>query len=138
MRKILLLGASGSIGSQSLDILRRDRQSFLLTGFSVGFHVEKIPEILKDFPSVTSICVRKEEDYDSLITQYPNIHFYWGDEGLREICEEGDYDMAVNALVGFSGLVPSIFSTPKVGAIDGLALVPVTPISPSFAAISVQ
>ena len=46
MRKILLLGASGSIGSQSLDILRRDRQSFLLTGFSVGFHVEKIPEIL--------------------------------------------------------------------------------------------
>ena len=33
------------------------------------------------FPSVTSICVRKEEDYDSLITQYPNIHFYWGDEG---------------------------------------------------------
>ena len=55
MRKILLLGASGSIGSQSLDILRRDRQSFLLTGFSVGFRVEKIPEILKDFPSVTSI-----------------------------------------------------------------------------------
>ena len=108
MRKILLLGASGSIGSQSLDILRRDRQSFLLTAFSVGFHIEKISEILNDFPSVTSICVRREEDYESLKAQYPNIKFYWGDEGLKEIAEESDYDMAVNALVGFSGLVPSV------------------------------
>ncbi|MBP5092143.1 MAG: 1-deoxy-D-xylulose-5-phosphate reductoisomerase [Bacilli bacterium] len=108
MRKILLLGASGSIGSQALDILKRDRHSFLLTAFSVGFHIEKIEGILNDFPSVTSICVRKEEDYESLKGKYPNIKFYWGDEGLKEISEEADYDMAVNALVGFSGLVPSI------------------------------
>ena len=108
MKKILLLGASGSIGSQSLDILKRDRESFLLTAFSVGFRIEVIPEILKDFPSVTSVCVRKEEDYISLKSQYPNLKFYWGDEGLKELCEESDYDMAVNALVGFSGLVPSV------------------------------
>ena len=108
MRKILLLGASGSIGSQSLDILSRDRESFLLTAFSVGFHVEKIEGILKDFPSVTHISVRKEEDYEALKEKYPNIKIYWGDEGLKQLCEEANYDMAVNALVGFSGLVPSI------------------------------
>ena len=108
MRKILLLGASGSIGSQSLDILKGDPTSFLLTSFSVGKRVEIIPDILLSFPSVSHICVQKESDYDVLKAQYPSIHFYFGDEGLRQICEEADYDMAVNALVGFAGLVPSI------------------------------
>ena len=108
MRKILLLGASGSIGSQSLDILKGDPKSFLLTSFSVGKRVEIIPDILLSFPSVSHICVQKESDYDVLKAQYPSIHFYFGDEGLRQICEEADYDMAVNALVGFAGLVPSI------------------------------
>jgi 1-deoxy-D-xylulose-5-phosphate reductoisomerase len=64
MRKILLLGASGSIGSQSLDILKGDPKSFLLTSFSVGKRVEIIPDILLSFPSVSHICVQKESDYD--------------------------------------------------------------------------
>jgi 1-deoxy-D-xylulose-5-phosphate reductoisomerase len=59
MRKVLLLGASGSIGSQTLDVLKADSKSFLLKGFSVGLHIEKIPSILASFPFVNDICVER-------------------------------------------------------------------------------
>lgn len=108
MRKILLLGASGSIGSQTLDIIEKDPERFSLTAISVGFRVEKIPEILQKHPQISHICVRKEEDMIDLERSFPSIHFCFGDAGLKRICLEADYDMAVNALVGFSGLVPSL------------------------------
>jgi len=108
MRKVLLLGASGSIGSQTLDILRADPKAFLLTAFSVGHQIEKIPSILSSFPFVNAICVQEEEDVTKLKISYPSIHFYSGDEGLKSLIEESDCDMVVNALVGFVGLVPSI------------------------------
>lgn len=108
MRKILLLGASGSIGSQSLDLLKADGKSFRLTAFSLGKRVEKVDEILTDFPSVERVCVQLEEDAERLAKKYPDILFYHGDDGLRQICLEADYDMAINALVGFSGLIPSL------------------------------
>lgn len=108
MRKVLLLGASGSIGSQTLDILRADPKAFLLTAFSVGHQIEKIPSILSSFPFVNAICVQEEEDVAKLKISYPSIHFYSGDEGLKSLIEESDCDMVVNALVGFVGLVPSI------------------------------
>ena len=108
MRKILLLGASGSIGSQSLDIIEADPGRFSLTAFSVGYRVEKIPEILRKHDKVSHICVRKEEDKERLEKEYPSISWHFGDEGLKELCLFADYDMAVNALVGFSGLVPSL------------------------------
>ena len=108
MRKILLLGASGSIGSQTLDIIEKDPERFSLTAISVGFRVEKIPEILQKHPQISHICVRKEEDMIDLEHRFPSIRFFFGDSGLKQICLEADYDMAVNALVGFSGLVPSL------------------------------
>ncbi len=108
MRKVLLLGASGSIGSQALDIIEKDPGSFVLSAFSVGYRVEKIPEILLKHPEVSAICVRKEEDRLNLEKEYPSIQWHSGDEGLKELCLAADYDMAVNALVGFSGLIPSL------------------------------
>jgi len=108
MKKILLLGASGSIGSQTLDVIRADPKTFLLTGFSVGLRVEKVPAIIGDFPFVHHICLEREEDVAPLKAIYPSITFHHGDEGLKEIVEKCDSDIVVNALVGFVGLLPSI------------------------------
>ncbi len=105
MRKILLLGASGNIGSQSLDIFRNDRESFLLVGFTVGHQIDKIPAILNDFPSVRAVYSIEKTPFEG---NYPNVHFYHGEHGLEEIIKDSDCDMVENALVGFSGLVPSI------------------------------
>ncbi len=110
MRHVLLLGASGNIGGQSLDILAKERDSFSLDAISVGRHIEKIEPILKDFPSIKFVCVQEENDKAALSSAHPDIHWYSGDEGLKEIIEESNCDMVENALVGFSGLVPSVTS----------------------------
>ena len=105
MRRICLLGASGSIGEQTLDVIRKHPGDFCLVGFSVGKQVNKIETILKEFP-VKYICVKAEDK--ELEAKYPEIKFYSGDEGLNELIKACNSDMVVNALVGFVGLKPSI------------------------------
>ena len=80
--KILVLGASGSIGEQTLDIISSNTNDFELVGFSVGNNVKVLKKILKKFPSVKYVCVKNEEDYLLLKKKYINISFYYGDGGL--------------------------------------------------------
>lgn len=102
-----MLGASGNIGEQALDILS-DASSFRLVGISVGKRVAKIDGILAKFPSISSICVQFEKDAKTIKERYPSKKVYHGDEGLISMPENEGCDMVVNALVGFSGLCPSI------------------------------
>lgn len=113
MRNVVLLGASGSIGSQTLDLLGKDRLCFTLRAFSLGTRVEQIPAILKEFPTVTDVCVMHESDAKEWSARYPSIRFYHGDEGLREIIDAVPCDLVVNALVGFAGLLPSVHALEK-------------------------
>ena len=108
MRRVILLGASGSIGSQTLDILRLRRDRFELKGFSLGKRVEMVDAILTDFPRVEALCIQNEEDAVKLRKKYPNLDIYAGDSGLISLLDRVDADMVVNALVGFVGLVPSV------------------------------
>ena len=97
MINVLLLGASGSIGSQTLDLLKQDKNSFKLTGFSVGKKIDKIPLILKDFPSVKAICIQREEDFDAVCKDFPTLKVFCGDEGLKEITSMYKKEMVINA-----------------------------------------
>lgn len=108
MREVLLLGASGSIGTQTLDVLEKDEDLFRLIGFSVGHQVQKIEGILKRFPSVSFVCVQEESDRVALSSRFPEVKWYSGQEGLQQIILDCPAMMVVNALVGFAGLVPSL------------------------------
>ena len=108
MKKVLLLGASGNIGTQVLDILEKDPLSFSLVGISIGKRIEKIEGILKRFPSVSFLCLERREDVPSFKEKYPNLTFFAGEDGLLDLIRESNADMVVNALVGFVGLLPSI------------------------------
>ena len=105
MKSICLLGASGSIGEQTLDVIKKHSEDFSLVGFSVGKRIEKIPDILKEY-DVKYICVKEKSS--ELTNRYPNIKFFFGDEGLDELIISCNADMVVNALVGFVGLKPSL------------------------------
>lgn len=108
MKDVLLLGASGSIGTQSLDVLEKHYSEFCLKGISIGHQVDKIPAILKRFPSVSHVCVQEEKDFARLKEEYPSLDWFFGDEGLVSIIRECPSRMVVNSLVGFAGLVPSL------------------------------
>ena len=108
MRKVALLGASGSIGSQTLDVLENDPASFELVSFSVGKQIDKIPAILRRFPAVSSICVLEKENLAALKSRFPHTSFFHGDEGLLKLIDDPKIDMVVNAIVGFAGFFPSL------------------------------
>ena len=55
MMDLILLGASGSIGTQTLEIIEEEQDNFRLVAFSVGNRVDKINEILDKHPSVKAI-----------------------------------------------------------------------------------
>ena len=112
-KKVLLLGASGSIGSQTIDIINEAKDKFILTAFSVGKRYERAIEILKLFNTVKHVYVINEEHAKEIKAQFPNVKVYFGDRGLAKLTKKADYDMCVDALVGFSGMEPAVIALKK-------------------------
>ncbi len=112
MRKVCLLGASGSIGTQTLDVLRKNRADFELVAFSVGERTRDIHNVLRRFPTVKMVCIKNNKLLNEYKTRYPKFKFVSGDEGLLQLIDT-DCDMVVNALVGFVGLKPSLYALEK-------------------------
>ncbi len=107
MKRLVLLGASGSIGRQTLNVVRHHRDEFLIVGLGIGHQIDVLHEILKEF-SPSYVCVADEKAYTSLVEMYPQIQFFCGDDGMRQLAAMEDYDLLVNAVVGFRGLVPTL------------------------------
>ena len=108
MISVCLLGASGSIGQQTIDVMLKNPQDFDLVSFSIGKRTRYVRGIIKRFPNVKHICLQNKSSMKYYQNLYPNIAFYNGDEGLNEIIKNSKAEMIVNALVGFVGLKPSI------------------------------
>ena len=108
MMKVCLLGASGSIGGQTIDVMLKNKEDFDLVGFSVGLRTAFVDKILKKYPDCKFVCIRRKEDKQELSKKYPNVTFFDGDDGLISLIKESGADMVVNALVGFVGLAPTI------------------------------
>ena len=108
---ILLLGASGSIGSQTIDVINKNPQDFTLVGFSIGKRTRCIGNILRKHKSVTHVYLidnKKKRYYEK---KYPQVKFISSKDGhIEDLITLTDCEMVVNALVGFVGLVPSIVS----------------------------
>ena len=107
MKKIAILGASGSIGTNTLDVIRKNKDKFDLVAFSVYSKIEIIEKILLEFNNVNTVGVKSLNEIKDLIIKYPDVTFYEGEEGLNKVASSS-CDVLVNALVGFVGLIPTI------------------------------
>lgn len=103
MKKISLLGATGSIGWQTYDILKEQREAFQLVAFSSGKNIEKTREMI-DHLKPELVSVQLEEDALLLAKEYPTIHFTFGAKGLVEVATHPDSTVLVNAVLGSVGL----------------------------------
>ena len=108
MISVCLLGASGSIGQQTIDVMLKNPLDFDLVSFSIGQRTRYVRGIINRFPNIKNICLQSKSKVNYYKKQYPQITFYYGDEGLNELIKNSGADMVVNALVGFVGLKPSI------------------------------
>ena len=107
---LVILGASGSIGTQTIDVIKNNEKKWTLKGFSVGNKTFYVDEIIKEFKDVTSICLKNKKDYLNYKNKYPSIKFFYGDKGLIKLIKYNKNATILNALVGFVGLRPSIVS----------------------------
>ena len=112
-KKVLLLGASGSIGSQTLDIIDEAKDKFTLTAFSVGKNKARAIELLKKYDSVKHVYISSEEDAKEIRELFPKIKVFSGPKGLAKLTKKSEYDMCVDALVGFAGFEPAVIALKK-------------------------
>lgn len=110
MKNICLLGASGSIGKQSVDVIKRHPHLFTLIAVSVNESIEYLEDLINDTPSIKYICVGKKEYKDYFENKYTHLTCFYGDEGLNQIATVEETNYVINALVGFKGLIPTILA----------------------------
>lgn len=110
MKKICLLGASGSIGKQSVDVIKRYPHLFSLVAASVNESIDYLEYLVNEFSSLKYVCIGNKDKYDYFKNKYPNIKCFYGDNGLNEIAILSETNYVINALVGFKGLIPTILA----------------------------
>ncbi|MGE5364395.1 MAG: 1-deoxy-D-xylulose-5-phosphate reductoisomerase [Bacteroidota bacterium] len=108
MKKLLVLGSTGSIGVNTLNVVRRFRDRFEIEGLTVNSNIRLLEEQMREFhPSF--VVVRDERAAAEL--KQKNItgcKILCGESGLVEAAATGEYDILLSAMVGFAGLAPTI------------------------------
>lgn len=108
MKKILLLGSTGSIGLSTLDIIRSMPDQFQINGLSVNNNIDKLEEQIKEFKP-KSVVVTNEREAEQLRKRIGYAcEVLSGNNGLVEITRQEEYDILLSAIVGFAGLRPTI------------------------------
>ena len=111
MKKISILGATGSIGTQTLDVIRNSNNEIELVGISANSSVNKIIDIINEF--MPKYVAMMEEESAKSIKNYClennlNIEVYSGIEGLEKIASLDEIEMVVTSVVGMIGLRPTL------------------------------
>jgi 1-deoxy-D-xylulose-5-phosphate reductoisomerase len=110
MKDLIILGATGSIGTQTLDIVRQYKDEYRVIAMSVGRDLELSMKIIEEFKP-RQVCCRKIDDAISLSEKFPDIEYSYGDEGLIKTATfdvDNKNVLLVVALVGSVGLLPTV------------------------------
>jgi len=105
IKRIILLGSTGSIGTQTLDIVRENPDKFKVVALTCKNRIEDLMKQIQEFEP-EAVCVGNEEAAAQVSAAFPAIEVNIGDAGLREIAKV-DADIVLNALMGISGMAPT-------------------------------
>lgn len=106
MKNIVLLGASGSIGTQAIDVIKQHPELFNLIGISVNQNVDYVKELLTTFDSIK--YVNLGDNCDASCLENFDITITYGQPGLEQLARIDEADYILNAVIGFAGLAPSV------------------------------
>ncbi|MDQ0113112.1 1-deoxy-D-xylulose-5-phosphate reductoisomerase [Paenibacillus harenae] len=120
MKKISILGSTGSIGTQTLDIVAHAPELFKVVGLTAGSNVDLLIEQARQFkPAI--VCLGTKELADAARLHVPpGTRVVYGEEGLIETASQADADIVVTAIVGSRGL-PATLAAINAGKTIGLA-----------------
>ncbi len=100
--KIVLLGATGSIGTSVCKCVRRFPDKFKLVGLSANSNMTKLSELIREFQP-SSVCLGDRNKFPASSLK-PEVRLFQGMSGLEELVNEVEFDVLLNALVGAVGL----------------------------------
>ena len=107
IRKITILGATGSIGTQALEALK-NRSDYELVAVSCNDNIEKLANFFGEFDTIKFAAVGKKEDAEELSKRFPGIKFFSGESGIERLINKANSEVYLNAISGFAGVGPSI------------------------------
>lgn len=110
MKRITILGSTGSIGTQTLDVVRKNKDKFEVVAISANSSVDLLLEQILEF-NPKYVAVYNEESANKLKNMIPNnidIEVLSSMEGLVKICQLKEVDIVLTAVVGMIGLVPTM------------------------------
>lgn len=108
-KKIVILGATGSIGDSTLEVFRKHKDKFKLIGVACNRSTTKLAKICEEF-EVPHACVYDESAYDQAVSKddFPNTNLDVGMAGLENLASLPEADIVLVAVVGTLGLNPAL------------------------------
>ena len=102
MKKIFILGASGSIGENALSVIDSNTEKFQLVGISANKNIEKVQEIIKKYDP--KYIYLNDKTVRGNISASENTVICEDEKELSDIFKSSDVDIVISAISGFSGI----------------------------------
>ncbi len=112
MKKVAILGSTGSIGTQALEVVSRIKDKIEVVSLGAGKNIALIRKQIRDFVP-RKVSVFDKQSADELAKEFPNIDFFYGDAGLETLATDEDIDIVLVAVSGKIGLKPTIAAIKK-------------------------
>lgn len=109
-QQICILGSTGSIGTQALEVIRQHPDSYEAYALTANNHWELLAQQAREFHPA-AVVIANEAHYEALkeaLRDEPDTKVYAGRDAVCQIVEAGPITMVLTAMVGFSGLTPTI------------------------------
>ncbi|GAA0850422.1 1-deoxy-D-xylulose-5-phosphate reductoisomerase [Marinobacter szutsaonensis] len=109
-RTVTLLGATGSIGLSTLDVIRRHPERFSVYALTASTRAEELAVLCREFRPAVAVMASTEaaETLRELLADLPDIRVLAGEEGLCEVAAAPEADTVMAAIVGAAGLPPTL------------------------------
>ena len=101
-KKITIIGSTGSIGTQALEVIEKISDQFEIIGLAAGSNVDLLNKQIEKFHPKT-VCIGKKAEIND-----KSVKVLYGDEGLEELCSNKENDIILVAVSGKIGLRPTI------------------------------
>lgn len=109
-KQIAILGSTGSIGTQALEVIEEHSDLYEVYCLTANNRVRELAEQARRF-NPAAVVIANEAHYEelkSLLADCPDINVYAGRQAIDDIVTAGPIDMVLTAMVGFAGLSPTI------------------------------
>ena len=107
MKKIIILGSTGSIGTNALEVIRKAKDKFQVIGISGHKNYKLLMEQIEEFKP-KYVSTGSDEGYHIIKERFPEVEVYFGDEGLKNLATKEEYDILLTAVSGAVGIEATV------------------------------